>query len=60
MFHMGIGEKSFNNISQDICAMFVELCSCWVNRQLPNGPEGISLILTRTMNDRDQVDLIDM
>jgi hypothetical protein len=57
---MGIGEKSFNNISQDICAMFVELCSCWVNRQLPNGPEGISPILTRTMNDRDQVDLIDM
>ncbi len=57
---MGIGEKRFSNISWDICAKYVELCSCRVNQWLPYRPEGITPILTQTMNDTGQVDLIDM
>jgi hypothetical protein len=50
----------YSNISRDVCGLFVSLCHCKVNQRLPGRPEGIKPILSKTFNDRGQMDLIDM
>jgi hypothetical protein len=52
--------SSYSNISRDVCEMYVKLCHCKVNQRLPARPEGIKPILSKTFNDRGQMDLIDM
>lgn len=51
---------SYSNISRDIVTKYVNLCTCKVNQRLPYRPEGIKPILSKTFNDRGQMDLIDM
>lgn len=53
-------KQSYSNISRDICEKFVKLCHCKLNQRLPGRPEGIKPILSKTFNDRGQMDLIDM
>lgn len=53
-------KQSYSNISREVCEKFVKLCNCKVNQRLPGRPEGITPILSKTFNDRGQMDLIDM
>jgi hypothetical protein len=50
----------YSNISRKVCKQFVNLCHCKLNQRLPGRPEGIKPILSKTFNDRGQMDLIDM
>jgi hypothetical protein len=52
--------ECYSNISRDIVNKYVSLCSCRVNQRLPSRPEGIRPLLSKTFNDRGQMDLIDM
>jgi len=52
--------ECYSNISRDIVNKYVSLCSCRVNQQMPSRPEGITPLLSKTFNDRGQMDLIDM
>jgi hypothetical protein len=44
----------------NVCGLYVALCQYKVNQHLPSRPEGIKPILSKTFNDRGQMDLIDM
>lgn len=52
--------RSYSNVSRDVVNKYVQLCTCRVNQRLPSRPEGIKPILSKTFNDRGQIDLIDM
>jgi hypothetical protein len=52
--------ECYSNISREVCGLYVALCQCKVNQCLPSHPEGIKPILSKTFNDRGQMDLIDM
>jgi hypothetical protein len=53
-------KECYSNISRDVCGLYCALCQCTVNQRLPGRPEGIKPILSKTFNDRGQMDLIDM
>jgi hypothetical protein len=52
--------ECYSNISRDIFNKYVCLCSCRVNQRIPSRLEGITPLLSKTFNDRGQMDLIDM
>ena len=43
-----------------MCDVFVDLCTCRLDKKLPGRPEDIKPIISKTFNSRGQVDLIDM
>jgi hypothetical protein len=51
-------KKSYSNVSRDIVNKYVQLCSFKVNQRVPARAEGIRPILSKTFNDRGQMDLI--
>jgi hypothetical protein len=53
-------KECYSNISRDVCGLYCTLCQCTVNQHLPGHPEGLKPILSRTFNDRGQMDLINM
>jgi len=53
-------KTKYCNISRKICQDFVALCTCKVNARSSTRPEGVKPIISKTLNDRAQIDLIDM
>jgi len=52
--------ECYSNISRDIINKYVSLCSCRVNQRMPSPPESVTPLLSKTFNDRGQMDLIDI
>lgn len=53
-------QQYYSNISRTMCDVFVDLCTCRLDKKLPGRPEDIKPIISKTFNSRGQVDLIDM